>query len=44
MSETVQLILDVPRKFYKDSVHLINRCTKPDKKGTNMTILDSLIR
>jgi hypothetical protein len=26
-------ILDGPRKFYKDSVLFLHRCTKPDKKG-----------
>lgn len=31
---TLQALLDGPRKFFKDSVSLINRCTKPDKKGT----------
>ena len=27
-------ILDGPRKFYKDSVLFIHRCTKPDRRGT----------
>jgi hypothetical protein len=26
-------ILDGPRKFYKDSVLFIHRCTKPDRRG-----------
>ena len=34
MSETINMVLDVPKQFYKDSVQLLNRCSKPDKKGT----------
>ena len=26
--------LDGPRKFYKDSVLFLHRCTKPDRRGT----------
>lgn len=26
-------MLEVPRKFAKDSLQLLNRCTKPDKRG-----------
>jgi preprotein translocase subunit Sss1 len=33
MSETIGMVLDVPKQFYKDSVQLLNRCSKPDKKG-----------
>jgi hypothetical protein len=26
-------LIQGPREFFKDSVQLINRCTKPDRKG-----------
>lgn len=26
-------VLDGPRKFYKDSVLFLHRCTKPDRRG-----------
>lgn len=34
MSENnvLSAVLEIPLRFYKDSVHLINRCTKPDRR------------
>lgn len=32
MSEYVAALLDEPRKFAKDSIQLLNRCTKPDRR------------
>jgi hypothetical protein len=26
-------ILEAPQKFYRDSTHLLKRCTKPGRKG-----------
>jgi hypothetical protein len=35
--EVVDYVLVPTRKFAKDSFHLVKRCTKPDKKGTQIT-------
>ena len=35
--------LDGPRKFYKDSLLFLQRCTKPDRRGTLLIILFYLI-
>lgn len=34
MSDYLTSLLEVPRKFTKDSQQLLQRCTKPDKRGT----------
>lgn len=26
---------DGPKEFMKESIHLVNRCTKPDRRGKN---------
>lgn len=31
--DNLQDLLDEPKAFVRDSVHLLNRCTKPDKRG-----------
>lgn len=33
MSDYLTTLLEVPRKFVKDSQQLLQRCTKPDKRG-----------
>ncbi|KAI3644776.1 hypothetical protein MP228_010940 [Amoeboaphelidium protococcarum] len=30
--EDYQSLLDGPREFIRDSIHLVNRCTKPDRR------------
>ncbi|KAI8902328.1 hypothetical protein BC833DRAFT_521150 [Globomyces pollinis-pini] len=30
--DTIQELIDGPRQFTNDSINLINRCTKPDKR------------
>lgn len=40
MSDYLTSLLEVPRKFTKDSQQLLQRCTKPDKRGT---LLDRVI-
>lgn len=42
MSDTLSMILEVPQQFYKDSIQLLQRCTKPDKKGKQATARDYL--
>ena len=32
-------LLDEPKVFIKDSIHLLNRCTKPDRRGS-LTLLN----
>jgi len=34
MSDQVKQLLDVPRDFFKDGAFFLNRCTKPNKRGT----------
>jgi preprotein translocase subunit Sss1 len=31
--ENLKDLLDEPKEFIKDSVHLLNRCSKPDQRG-----------
>jgi len=33
MSDQLTQLMEVPRKFVKESTQLIQRCTKPDKRG-----------
>ena len=33
MKEQVQSLLEGPQEFVKDCIHLLNRCTKPDRRG-----------
>jgi protein transport protein SEC61 subunit gamma-like protein len=35
MSDQLKQLLDVPREFFKDGAYFLNRCTKPDKRGTH---------
>ena len=35
--------LDGPRKFYKDSVLFLHRCTKPDRRGKFMPFVSSFL-
>jgi hypothetical protein len=39
MADQVESFLDEPRQFIKESQLLLNRCTKPDRKGTATTTL-----
>ena len=32
--EIATSLLSQPREFVRESIHLVNRCTKPDRKGT----------
>jgi hypothetical protein len=32
--ENLKEMLDSPRQFANDSINLLNRCKKPDQKGT----------
>ncbi|TPX35891.1 hypothetical protein SmJEL517_g01802 [Synchytrium microbalum] len=32
MSDVLTEFIEVPKEFFKDSIQLINRCTKPDRK------------
>lgn len=34
VSDYLTSLLEVPRKFTKESTQLLQRCTKPDKRGT----------
>ncbi|KAJ3105923.1 Sec61p translocation complex subunit [Phlyctochytrium planicorne] len=34
MSDNFTELIEGPKQFAKDSIKLINRCTKPDKRGT----------
>jgi protein transport protein SEC61 subunit gamma-like protein len=34
MTDYLSSVLEVPRKFTKDSTQLLQRCTKPDKRGS----------
>jgi protein transport protein SEC61 subunit gamma-like protein len=36
MSDYLTSLLEVPRKFTKESTQLLQRCTKPDKRGTRL--------
>lgn len=38
LTEFVLSWTEGPREFIKESVHLINRCTKPDRRGMNNTL------
>lgn len=40
MSSELQALLDEPKRFTKESIQFINRCTKPDRKGTNVFIFN----
>ena len=37
MSDVNTLIIDPLREFAKDSVRLVKKCTKPDRKGPSTT-------
>ena len=34
VKDQVQEFVDAPRQFFKDGAQFINRCRKPDQKGT----------
>jgi protein transport protein SEC61 subunit gamma-like protein len=38
MSDNLSLLLEGPRQFAKDSVQLVERCTKPDRKGISFNM------
>ena len=38
MSDQIKELLDVPREFIKDGIFFLNRCTKPTKRGTLITV------
>lgn len=42
MSDQFTALLEGPKKFAKESVQFINRCTKPDRRG-NLIISLSLL-
>ena len=33
MSDNLGSLLEAPKEFIRDSIQLINRCTKPDRRG-----------
>jgi hypothetical protein len=33
-ADFVSQLLEGPREFIKESIHLVNRCTKPDRRGS----------
>lgn len=35
MSDKIREFVDVPKEFFKDGMQFMNRCTKPDRKGTS---------
>lgn len=37
-------LLEGPQKFYRDSLHILQRCTKPDMKGKQNTKMLILFR
>ena len=34
MSDTIKEIVDIPQNFVREGTHFVNRCTKPNRKGT----------
>eukprot|EP00953_Heterococcus_sp_UTEX-ZZ885_P026189 14165-Heterococcus_DN1.PRE.4 len=43
MSDVNELLIIPLRQFAKDSIHLVKKCTKPDKKGEALQFLASLL-
>lgn len=39
MSDVNELLIQPLQKFSKDSMHLIKKCTKPDRKGESLAVL-----
>jgi preprotein translocase subunit Sss1 len=42
-NEFAQTAIEGPKQFIKDGVAFINRCAKPDRKGTKLLYSRSLI-
>lgn len=43
MSDVNELLIQPLQKFSKDSMHLIKKCTKPDRKGKSVSSLLELL-
>lgn len=43
MSDVNELLIQPLQKFSKDSMHLIKKCTKPDRKGKSQMLFSSVL-